>query len=64
MVMGGRLMFRRSWVRIPAPYTGSTFFTFICCLFQTTKINEKDAGDGLLKKIGQWSGVKTWSKMT
>ena len=28
---GRRLMFRRSWVRIPALYTGWTFFTFICC---------------------------------
>ena len=28
---GRRLMFQRSWVRIPLPYTGWTFFTFICC---------------------------------
>ena len=27
---GRRLMFWRSWVRIPAPYTGWTFFTLIC----------------------------------
>ena len=26
-----RLMFQRSWARIPTPYTGWTFFTFICC---------------------------------
>ena len=28
---GKRLTFRRSWVRIPAPYTGWAFFTYICC---------------------------------
>ena len=28
---GKRLMFQRSWVRFPAPFTGWTFFTFICC---------------------------------
>ena len=28
---GRRLMFWRSWVQIPAPNTGWTFFTFICC---------------------------------
>ena len=41
-------MFRRSWVRIPAPYTGWTFFTFICCrkcIVEKTKLNEKEAGD-------------------
>ena len=34
----------RSWVRIPAPYTGWTwhFFTFNCC--KRPKINEKEAG--------------------
>ena len=26
-----RLMFRSSWVGIPAPNTGWTFFTYICC---------------------------------
>ena len=30
VVMGG-LMFQRLWVQIPAPYTGWTFFAFICC---------------------------------
>ena len=25
-------MFRRLWVRITAPYTGCTFFTYICCI--------------------------------
>ena len=24
-------MFQRLWVQIPAPYSGSTFFTYICC---------------------------------
>ena len=28
---GRRLVFKRSWVRIPALYTGWTFFTFIYC---------------------------------
>ena len=28
---GRRLMFERSWVRIPAPFTWWTFFTFIWC---------------------------------
>ena len=26
-----RLIFQRSWIWIPAPYTRWTFFTFICC---------------------------------
>ena len=28
---GKRLLFQSSWFRIQAPYTGWTFFTFICC---------------------------------
>ena len=28
---GWRLMIQRSWVRIPALYTGWNFYTFICC---------------------------------
>ena len=28
---GRRLMFQRMWVRIPAPCTGWTFFTYISC---------------------------------
>ena len=28
----GRLKFRGSWVQIPAPFTGWTFFIFICCI--------------------------------
>ena len=31
LVVMGQLVFKRSWVRIPAPYTGWTFVTFICC---------------------------------
>ena len=30
---GRRLMFQRSWVWLSAPYTGWTFFTFICCKY-------------------------------
>ena len=48
---GKRLMFQRSWVRFPAPYTDWTFFTFICCkncevCLKRPKINEKEAGVG------------------
>ena len=44
-------MIPRLWVRIPAPNTVRTFFTFICyknCHFcwKKTKINEKEAGVG------------------
>ena len=51
---GRRLMLLRSWVRIPVPYTGSTFLTLICCkivlmfVWKRPKINEKEAGDGPL----------------
>ena len=31
VVMGGDSCLRRSWVQIPALYTGWTFLTFICC---------------------------------
>ena len=52
---GRRLMYRRSWVRIPAPYTGWTFFTIICCKYyivhlKRSKINEEEAGDVLFHK--------------
>ena len=48
---GRRLMLQRSWLRIPAPNTGRTFFTFIFCkncnvCLKKTKINEKVAGEG------------------
>ena len=41
-------MFQRSWVRIPAPYTGWTFFTLISCIvcLKRLKINEKEARVG------------------
>ena len=43
-------MFERSWVQIPAPYTGWTFFTLICgkkCigLFEKTE-NKRKRGRG------------------
>ena len=46
---GWRLVFERSWVWIPAPYTEWTFFTLICCkncisCLKKPKINEKDGG--------------------
>ena len=49
---GRRLTFKRSWVRILAPYTGWTFghfFTLICCkicivCLKRPKISEKEAG--------------------
>ena len=46
-------MFQRSWVRIPAPYTGWTFFEVICCkncVLEKTKINEKEAVVGPFKQ--------------
>ena len=44
-------MFERSWVQIPAPYSGWTFFTLICCkngivCLKIPKVNEKEAGVG------------------
>ena len=51
---GKRLTFQRSRVRFPAPYTGWTFFTFICCknCLKRPKINEKEAGLAhFLKKV-------------
>ena len=53
---GRRLTFQRSWVRIPAPDTGWTFFTLICCkncivCLKRPKINEKkEAEVGPFKK--------------
>ena len=43
-------MFKRSWVQIPEPYTGLTFShilvaKIVYCLFEKTKINEKETGD-------------------
>ena len=56
-----RLMFRRSWVQIQAPYTVWTFLTFICCKncivwLNRRKQNEKEARNGRFKKfLGQWT---------
>ena len=54
---GIRLIFMRSWVQIPAWYTGWTrhFFTLICCkkcilCLKRPKINENEAGLAHLKK--------------
>ena len=54
---GRRLMFWRSCVQIPVPYTGWTwhFFTLICCkncivCLKRLKINETEAGVGPFKK--------------
>ena len=49
---GRRLTYQRSWVRIPVPYTGWTwyFFTLICCkklycLFEKTENKRKRGRD-------------------
>ena len=53
-----RLVFKRSWVCIPAPNTGCTFFTLICyqncsiCL-KRPKINKKWPGMAHIIKTGQ-----------
>ena len=60
---GRRLMFQRLWIRIPAPYTGRTFFHKpICCkicnvCLKKTKINEKEAGVGTFLRISLCNGV-------
>ena len=62
---GRRLVFRRSWVWIAAPYTRWTFTTFICCkncLFERTKINEKEAAVAHLKK--QYLKLNQWCSCT
>ena len=52
---GRRLMFQWLWVWIPAPYSGWTFFTFICCkncndvCLKRPKINIKEAMVGPFK---------------
>ena len=50
-------MLERSWVRIPAPYTGWTFghlfVVKIVCL-KRPKINEKEAGVGPFFKLMRW----------
>ena len=53
---GRRLMFRRSWVQIPAPVTGWTLFRYICCNYcgdvclEIPKINNNR---GPFKKVTQ-----------
>ena len=43
-------MYRRLWVRIPATYTGWTFFTFICCKKCNICLKRrKQAGSGYWK---------------
>ena len=58
-------MFQRSWVRIPAPYTGWTFFTYYCCknfnvCLKRPKISEKEAGVGpfLKKQFHSYQKIK------
>ena len=69
VVMGGDLYSERSWVRIPAPYTGWTFFTWVCCIncnvcLKRPKINAKEAGDGPFKKLLKGVGyVSVWPKL-
>ena len=50
-----RLMSWKSWVRIPALFTGRTFFQ--------TKINKKEAGDGPLKKTFSNLSEIVWAKV-
>ena len=67
-----RFAFQRSWVRIPAPYTGWTFFTYICCKYwnnvflKRLKMNEKEAGVGpfFLKKSTTTACLKDWQEAT
>ena len=48
-------MFERLWARIPAPYTGWTFFHIdllynLDCLFEKTENKQKEAGVGPFNK--------------
>ena len=56
-----RLKFRRLWVQIPVQYTEWTFenifiIKIVClkCLFEKTKVNEKEAGDGKGRHVLCW----------
>ena len=46
-------MYQRLLVRIPAPYTGWTFFTFVCCKNCSVCLKRRKRGRGwpFLKKI-------------
>ena len=70
---GRRLTFKRSWVRILAPYTGWTFghfFTLICCkivpivCLKRPKINGKEAGVAPFKNILKVFPRMQWSLPT
>ena len=67
---GKRLTFRRLWVWIQVPYTGWTFFSYICCkicnvCLKRTKISKKEAGVGPFLKnkviicLNCWGGEQT-----
>ena len=58
-------MFQRSWVQIPALYTGWAFFTFVCCkncnlCLKKMKINEKEVGVGQFKKCTLFIAASSW----
>ena len=46
-------MFRRLWVRITAPYTGCTFFTYICCINCNDVCLKRGRGEAFFKSIGR-----------
>ena len=61
---GWWLMFKRSWVWIPAPYTGWKFFTLICCknwivCLKRPKINKKRPGLACLICLSSWCAQLT-----
>ena len=49
-------MFQRTWIQIPALYTGWTFFTYICCknctdvCLKRPKIKEAGVGQSFFLK--------------
>ena len=78
-VYGSRLVVRKSWVRIPAPYPGWAFFTFICgknCNLRLQKYMKKRSGLAHLKNnwylifvspclfVIRWSDLKLWLQDT
>ena len=67
---GKRLTFRRLWVWIQVPYTGWTFFSYICCkicnvCLKRPKISKKRRVSALFKKnkviicLNCWGGKQT-----